>query len=76
MIATLLGLVALLLFIIALFLNIASGAGQLLGAFLTGLTMKMEPGVVHEPKRGFPVHVIFYLLSFAAGALSIYVGCR
>lgn len=72
----LLGLIATLLATIALFLHGLASIGKGVDGALTTLTSNLGPGVVHKPKREFPVHRIFYLLAGIAGALSLYMGFR
>lgn len=51
-----------LLLTIGIFYQTMSNMGGLLDGFISDLTDRLGPGVKYKPKKGFPLHILMYVL--------------
>lgn len=69
--AILLGIIAVLLFVVGLFLHACESFDKGVEGGLSWLTQIMGPGVFYKPKKSFPVHIVIYCLSIIVFILSL-----
>lgn len=58
--------------VIGILLHMGESLGDSLSGIVTGLTLKMGPGVVHRPSKASRLPWVFYALAFAALCLAIW----